>query len=257
MTVLILGGTGEARELATRLAAAGVDVLTSLAGRVSDPALPPGRVRIGGFGGADGLARFLLDHQIAAVIDATHPFAERISGSAVQAATAAGVPLVRLARPGWSEHPDAGSWTWVSDTEAARVAAQWARRPFLTTGRQSLADFLTWSDRPVLARVVDPPSFELPPAWTLIRSRGPYDVAAERRLMLDHQVDVLVTKDSGGHQTEAKLTAAGALGITVVVIARAAAPPGAGTDQVETAAEALEWLMDRDGYSADPLEIRP
>jgi precorrin-6A/cobalt-precorrin-6A reductase len=242
MTVLILGGTGEARELATRLVAAGEDVLTSLAGRVSDPALPAGQVRIGGFGGVEGLTTFLRDHQIVAMVDATHPFAEQISHNAVQAAAATGIPFLRLARPGWSRHPDAGHWTWVPDNAAARVAAEWARRPFLTTGRQSLADYLVWSDRPVLARVVDPPTFALPAAWTLIRSRGPYGVAAERRLMLDHQIDVLITKDSGGHRTEAKLTAAGALGITVVVVARPAKPIGAVTDQVETAAEAVSWL---------------
>jgi precorrin-6A/cobalt-precorrin-6A reductase len=255
MTILILGGTGEARELATLLTAAGEDVLTSLAGRVSRPAVPPGRVRVGGFGGAVGLASFVNDRQIAAVVDATHPFAERISEHAAQAAAAAGVPLLRLVRPGWSGHPDAGRWTWVSDSATARAAAEWARHPFLTTGRQSLADFLAWADRPVLARVVDPPPFDLPPGWTLIRSRGPYEVAAERRLMLDHRVDVVITKDSGGRQTEAKLTAAGALGIVVVVIARPD-PPGMIADQVETPAEAVSWLQTVNHQASDASQAR-
>ncbi len=132
-------------------------MLTSLAGRVRDPALPPGRVRIGGFGGVDGLAAFLRADGVTAVVDATHPFAARISANAVAAAEQTGVPLLRLERPGWADHPNAGAWTWVADAEAARAAADAYERPFLTTGRQSLATFLPWADRAVLARVVDPP----------------------------------------------------------------------------------------------------
>jgi len=239
VTILILGGTAEARQLAQALIGAGYDVLTSLAGRVSAPALPVGRVRIGGFGGVIGLADFLQHHQIDAIIDATHPFAAQISANAEQAVALTGRPLLRLQRPGWIEHPRAESWTWVPDTPAAREAADSAARPFLTIGRQSLEHFLPWAKRSVVARVVDPPSFIPPPAWTVIQSRGPYEYAAERQLMIDFAVDALLTKDSGGDHTAAKLHAAADLGIPVVIIAR---PPAGSATPVATVAAVLPWL---------------
>ncbi|GAB2593764.1 cobalt-precorrin-6A reductase [Microlunatus antarcticus] len=238
MTVLLLGGTGEARALAGLLVDAGVDVLSSLAGRVSRPALPVGRVRVGGFGGVDGLAAFLVEHHVAAMVDATHPFAATISANAARACAATGTPLLRLARPGWSEHPDADRWTWVDTvTDALGVPGE---RPVLTTGRQSLAAFLPWADRAVLARVVDPPELDLPPAWRLLRSRGPYDLAGERALLQDHRADLLVTKDSGGTQTVAKLDAARALGVPVVVVRR---PPAQDTEAVADVASARRWAL--------------
>jgi precorrin-6A/cobalt-precorrin-6A reductase len=239
MTIVILGGTAEARQLAADLVADGVDVVSSLAGRVRSPSLPPGRVRIGGFGGVDGLAEYLLKQQrAAALVDATHPFAAMISHNAVQAANRTGTPLVRLERPGWSEHPRARSWIWVSDVAAARVAAESARRPFLTTGRQSLAEFDSWADRDVLVRLVDPPTRPLPQRWTLIRSRGPYSYANERQILTEHASDVLLTKDSGGAHTVAKLDAAADLGIPVVIIAR---PEHPRLPLLKTVAEAVAW----------------
>ena len=246
MTVLVLGGTGEARQLAAALDADGVRVVSSLAGRVSRPALPAGGVRIGGFGGPEGLAAYLRDAHVDLVVDATHPFAARISASAAIAATLTGIPLVRLQRPGWRAHPDADSWTWVPDAAGARVAADGARRPFLTTGRQSLPDFLTWADRAVLARVVDPPEHPLPQRWTLLLARGPYELDAERALMAEHGVDCLLTKDSGGALTAAKLDAAAALGVPVVVIERPAPPPG--VPLVTSVAETLRVV--REGASS-------
>jgi len=235
-TVLVLGGTGEARRLAAALDADGTRVISSLAGRVSRPALPVGEVRVGGFGGPEGLAAFLRTTDVGIVVDATHPFAARISANAATACTTTGVPLVRLQRPGWREHPDADRWTWVPDPAAAREAAAGARRPFLTTGRQSLPDFLPWADRAVLARVVDPPETPLPPAWTLLLARGPYEREAEQEVMAGHGVDCLLTKDSGGDLTAAKLDAAAALGVPVVVLERPAPP--AGVPLVTTVAEA-------------------
>lgn len=240
MTILILGGTAEARAFAQTLVDRGRPVISSLAGRVSAPALPAGAVRIGGFGGPSGLQEFIVLQRISAVVDATHPFAARMSQHALIATTAVGCPLVRLDRPGWRGHQLAGQWTWVADTDEARAAAALAERPFLTTGRQSLANFLRWEDREVLVRVVDPPSFELPRRWQLIRSRGPYTYPAERQLMVDHATDVLVTKDSGGGHTSAKLDAATSLGIPIVIISRPAQL--AGVASVATVAEALRWL---------------
>lgn len=247
MTVLVLGGTGEGRQLAAALHADGVRVVSSLAGRVSRPALPEGELRTGGFGGAEGLAAYLRDACVDLVVDATHPFAARISASAAAAAALTGIPLVRLQRPGWREHPDADRWTWVPDAAAARAAADGARRPFLTTGRQSLPDFLPWADRAVLARVVDPPELPLPERWTLLLARGPYERAAEQALMAGHGVDCLLTKDSGGDLTAAKLDAAGALGVPVVVIERPPPPPG--VPMVATVAETLRVVRTSGGQS--------
>jgi precorrin-6A/cobalt-precorrin-6A reductase len=254
MTILILGGTSEARELAAALADAGLDVISSLAGRVNKPALPAGRVRVGNFGGVDGLVDYLRAGKITAVVDATHPFAGRISANAAAAAALAGVPLLRLERPGWRDHPQAGSWMWVADATAARVAADTGRRPFLTTGRQSLETFLPWADRRSIVRVVDPPGFTLPATWTVITSRGPYSYADERRLIIHHAVDVLITKDSGGDLTRAKLDAAADLGVPVVIINRPAPIPGLVTvDQVTAAAK---WVGLQGSHRASPRRIR-
>lgn len=238
MAILILGGTAEARQLAAALVAARVEVISSLAGRVNAPRLPPGRVRIGGFGGAEGLADYLHRQHASALVDATHPFATTISHNAHQAATLTGTPLVRLERPGWREHPRSGSWIWVADAAAAREAADASLRPFLTTGRQSLPDFLPWADRDVLVRLVDPPTEPLPQRWTLIMSRGPYGYPGERRIFSEQAIDALITKDSGGAATVAKLDAAGDSGIPVVIIARPERTPVA---QLGTVSEAIAW----------------
>ena len=240
MTVLLLGGTAEARALAGPLVADGVDVLSSLAGRVSRPALPVGRVRVGGFGGIEGLAVFLVEHHVTAVVDATHPFAATISANAAAACAATGTPLLRLARPGWADHPDSDRWTWVDSTVEA-LAVEGAR-PVLTTGRQSLATFLPWADRAVLARVVDPPDLALPVLWRLVRSRGPYDLPSERDLLQSHRADLLVTKDSGGTHTAAKLDAARELDVAVVVVRRPAVPPE--VDTVTDVGAAARWVLE-------------
>jgi precorrin-6A/cobalt-precorrin-6A reductase len=238
VTILILGGTAEARQLAAALVANGVDVISSLAGRVRAPSLPPGRVRVGGFGGVHGLADYLRHEHASAMVDATHPFATMISHNAQQAAALSKTPLVRLERPGWRQHPRSDSWTWVADVAAARAAAESALRPFLTTGRQSLPAFLTWADRNVLVRLVDPPTDPLPERWVLIMSRGPYSYAGERQILTGHAIDVLVTKDSGGAHTVAKLDAASDLSIPVVILAR---PKRALVTQLETVSEAVAW----------------
>lgn len=225
--ILILGGTGEARSLAAELVDRGQQVVTSLAGRVSDPVLPVGEVRSGGFGGVRGLLDYLVGQRVSVVVDATHPFATGITGNAVVACPMAGVRLLRLARPGWEQHPLADTFCWVGGMDHARDAAErFGTRPFLTTGRQSLEVFSGWDDRYVLARVVDPPEWVVPRTWEVLRSRGPYGYAAERALMADRRVDVVVTKDSGGALTEAKLRAAHDLAVPVVVVRRPKAPDG-------------------------------
>ena len=239
--VLVLGGTGEARQLAAALVDDGVDVLSSLAGRTAAPVLPDGPVRVGGFGGAEGLADWLAEHRPGAVVDATHPFAAQITASAARAAARQGTPLLRLQRPGWT--PVAGdTWQFVDSLAAAAEAVAGHRSVFVTTGRQGVGAFAGLPGR-VLVRSVDPPDEPLPAGTTLLLDRGPFSVADELTLMREHEVDVVVTKDSGGHLTEAKLTAARELGIPVVLVRRPALPDGVET--VASVEETLAWLERR------------
>ncbi|GAB3160219.1 cobalt-precorrin-6A reductase [Amycolatopsis stemonae] len=238
--ILVLGGTGEARELAEALTMREVRVVSSLAGRVARPRLPAGEVRVGGFGGSDGLATWLRENGVKAVVDATHPFAERIGANAAKAAELTGIPLLRLARPGW-EPGEKDVWHWADHLEdAAKKLPGLGSRVFLTSGRQGLPAFAHLEDLWFLIRCVDPPEPPLPRHHELILDRGPYDLAAERELL--ERVDVLVTKDSGGTLTSAKLTAARELGKPVLLIRR---PPRPETETAETVPEAVEWVLNR------------
>lgn len=239
--VLILGGTAEARSLAKALVAEDVPVISSLAGRVQNPRLPVGETRIGGFGGVDGLANWLRLNEIRAVVDATHPFAARITANAAHACECAAVPLLRLARPAWSPGPG-DHWTPVRDIGAAAdaVAAR-GGRVFLTTGRQDVGAFAGIDDAWFLIRVVDPPDGPLPPRHALLRSRGPYGLDDERELLATHDISLLVTKNSGGELTRAKLTAAAEAGIGVVMVARPAEPDGLAT--ADSVADAAAWVI--------------
>jgi precorrin-6A/cobalt-precorrin-6A reductase len=239
--VLILGGTGEARRLATALVAEGVDVLSSLAGRVADPVVPPGEVRIGGFGGAAGLTAWLQAHPVQSLVDATHPFAATMTASAAAAAEATGIPLLRLQRPGWSPQPG-DDWRWVDTPTEAALAVAGFGSVFLTTGRRGLGAFAGLTGR-CLVRSVDPPDPPLPERTTVVLARGPFAVSDELALMRQHAVDVVVTKDSGGGMTAAKLAAARRLGVPVVLIRRPPLPPGVPT--VATVEETVAWVRAR------------
>ncbi len=248
MSILILGGTGEARTLAAALDRRGIPATSSLAGRVSRPRLPAGQVRQGGFGGVDGLAAYLVENGVAAVIDATHPFAATISANAVAACARTGVPLLRYARPGWSGLPGADGWTWVADhQEAARAAAAPGERVFLSTGRQPLSHFTgPLAGHAVLVRVVDPVEEPLPAGWQVIERRGPYLLADERELLRSFRTTTLVTKDSGGDYTRPKLDAAAELGVRIVIVRRPE-PASVGTasepESVATLDEAVQWAV--------------
>ncbi|MEV6595591.1 cobalt-precorrin-6A reductase [Actinoplanes sp. NPDC051346] len=234
--LLVLGGTTEGRALAAR-----VPVISSLAGRTSRPLLPPGEVRIGGFGGVDGLVRYLRAERIDAVVDATHPFAATMSGHAAAATSQAGVPLLVLRRPGWTSQPG-DVWHRVPDLPAAAaLVPALGERVFLTTGRQSIAAFAALDECWFLSRSVEQPTDPMPRRLEVLLDRGPFTVDAEIALLRQHRIDVLVTKDSGG--TTAKLDAARARGLPVVMVNRPPLPAGVPT--AATVDEAVSWLAQR------------
>ncbi len=197
-------------------------------------------MRVGGFGGVDGLVNWLAANDVAAVVDATHPFAATMSTHAAVAAAARGIPLLRLLRPAWTQRAG-DSWTRVPDLEgAARVLPALGARVFLTIGRQGVGAFADLDRQWFLIRSIEPPDPPLPSHHELLLARGPFSVDAELLVMSRHRVDVLVTKDSGGEATEAKIVAARIAGVPVLVVDRPAPPPG--VTAVASTAEAMRWL---------------
>ncbi|MFJ9645803.1 cobalt-precorrin-6A reductase [Streptomyces sp. NPDC101206] len=247
--VLILGGTTEARRLAEALTAEPAPppgpfrVTTSLAGRVSAPVLPPGGIRIGGFGGPEGLAAWISAHRVTHLVDATHPFAERMSFNAARAAALSEVPLLALRRPGWTPAPG-DDWTFAADLDeaAALLPGLGAGRVFLTTGRTGLHTFAHLAEPRFLVRSVDPPAGPVPPRLEVLLARGPFTLDDERELLSRHRIDLLVTKDSGGSATAPKLTAAREAGIPVLVVRRPPIPEG--VPEAGTATAAAAWLYE-------------
>jgi precorrin-6A/cobalt-precorrin-6A reductase len=242
--LLVLGGTTEGYELPRVLYEIGrYRIITSLAGRTREPRLPVGEVRIGGFGGATGLAEFLRERQISAVIDATHPFAAAIGWNAAVACQQTSVPLLRVERPAWRPVPgdqwhEIGEWT-----EAARIVAAKAGRVLLAIGRQELDPFAPLDHVWFLIRSVEAPC-PMPPFYQaeLLLARGPFDLAGERALLAGRRIDTVVCKNSGGTATDAKLIAARELGIRVVMQRR---PPRPEVPAVTSVADALNWLAAR------------
>ncbi|SIT02237.1 precorrin-6A reductase [Insolitispirillum peregrinum] len=238
--ILILGGITEAYALASALVdCPGVRVISSLAGRTGTPRLPAGEVRIGGFGGPEGLAGYLAAQKIAAVVDCTHPFASRMGWNAAAGCAVAGVPLLRLERPAWRRQ-DGDLWDEVDDwQQAVAVVANHSRRVLLAVGRQELAPFATLERPWFLIRSVEPPDPMPPfPQAEILLARGPFTLADEHALLTGQRIDTIVCKNSGG-PTDAKLTAARALGIRVVIRNRPRRPE---TATAATVTEALYWL---------------
>jgi len=243
--LLILGGTGEAVDLAAAAVvrfADGLEVITSRAGVTRDPAPVAGTERRGGFGGIDGMADYLREERIDLVIDATHPFAATMSEHAHAACLRAEVPRLQLLRPAWKPHPG-DKWVEVPDTAAARALPRMARRVFLTTGRNGLDAFAAAEGLWFLVRLIEAPAEPLAlPAHEIVTGRPPFALADERALIERHHIDCLVSKNSGGEAGEAKLVAAREAGLRMVLIERPPPEPG---DRVATVAEAVDWLSRR------------
>jgi precorrin-6A/cobalt-precorrin-6A reductase len=240
--ILILGGTSEAITLATTLAQSpALEVTTSLAGRTRTPAVL-GKVRIGSFGGASGLAEYLQHHQVQALIDATHPFAAQMSWNAAAAAAATGIPHLMLVRPAW-EKVRGDHWIEVQNhAAAAALLPQLAHRAFLTIGRQELSAYAALKDLWVLMRMIEPPLEETSmPQGLLLMDRGPFTLENEQSLLLEHRIEAVVSKNSGGTSTYAKIAAARALSLPIVMVQRPQMPQ---TKQVNSVAETICWLSE-------------
>ncbi|MDX1574933.1 MAG: cobalt-precorrin-6A reductase [Kiloniellales bacterium] len=240
--LLILGGTGEAAALAERLAGElRLTVVTSLAGRTKEPAKLAGAVRVGGFGGPDGLAAYLEGESVELLIDATHPFAARMAANAARACAETGVPRVKLLRPAWRA-VEGDTWIEVPDVKAAaKAVGQNGRRVFLTVGRQDLAAFAGLDGVWFLVRSIEPAPCPLANC-EVTQGRGPFIEADEIALLKERRIDLLVSKNSGGPATYAKIAAARGLGLPVVMIARPPAPPG---DTAESVEEVVAWVTAR------------
>ena len=212
---LILGGTKEARMLASRLLRTGLDVTSSFAGVTENPILPEGKIRVGGFGGVEGMREYLLAEQIDVLVDAAHPFAAVISAHAAEASP----DVLRLERPAWVPLLQ-DRWIDVQNNETALEALPSGSRVMLTIGRKEVAVFTSRSDLTGVARMIEPPAAALSENWQLVLERPPFTMADELALMKQLEITHLVTKNAGGRETAAKLGAARSLGISVVMIAR-------------------------------------
>lgn len=242
--LLLLGGTGEAADLARDVAVMpGLTVITSLAGRTQHPQKLPGEVRVGGFGGAAGLARYLEDQAIDLLVDATHPFAATMAANAAAACAETGLPRLKLLRPPWRRQDD-DHWIEVEDAEqAADSLSGLARRVFLSSGRQDIAAFTACKDIWFLVRLIDRPAEPLPlNQHELILARGPFHLDSESALLSAHGIEAVVSKNSGGQATYSKIAAARLGGLPVVMIERPPTPPG---ETVETVEAALGWIAKR------------
>jgi precorrin-6A/cobalt-precorrin-6A reductase len=240
MRVLILGGTTEASDIARGLAAAGVTAVFSYAGRTASPVAQPLPTRIGGFGGVDGLAEYVRHERITHVIDATHPFAAQISCNAVSACAQTGTPLIAYAREPWVAEP-ADQWRPVRTTEEAVAALpESPARIFLAIGRQHLLPFAVQPQHFYLLRLVDAPTTNLPlPNAEIVLARGPFTAAGDLALLRYHRISHVVARNAGGEGAKAKLEAARALGLPVIMIDRPIPPERRMAQSVE---EIMRWL---------------
>jgi precorrin-6A/cobalt-precorrin-6A reductase len=246
--VLVLAGSTEAAELCERLAPVPhLDVLASFAGRVRDLRTLPCAVRVGGFGGTDGLVEELRSSRCVALVDATHPFAAQMNAHAVDAADRVGVPRIRVLRPPWLA-VSGDTWIEVDDMAGAatEVAALGVAVAFLAIGRQELAPFASVQGTRFVLRSIDAPGPLPMRDVEVVLERGPFTVEGERALLHHHGIGAVVARNSGGTAGAAKLAAARALGLPVILVRRPAPPPG----PIVTTVEAAErWVLNRRGHA--------
>jgi len=240
--VLVLCGTGDAIELVAKLSKIPhIETIASLAGRTSQPASLIGKVRTGGFGGVDGLATYLQTQQIDYLIDATHPFAIQMSDHAAAATKAVGIPSVMLVRPAWKK-VTGDRWIEVESVEAAVQAIPvTAKRIFLTVGRQQLEPFTTLKEPWYLIRSIESSDVVIPNS-KIVLDRGPFNLEQERQLLSEYRIDLIVSKNSGGAATYAKVVAARELDIPIVMVQRPVMP---NVEQVESVDRSIGWLQDQ------------
>lgn len=244
LRVLILGGTSEATDLAAKVAnMTGIEAIASLAGRTRESLATLGNVRIGGFGGVTGLVEYLQNQKINVLIDATHPFANQISGNAATAAKQVGISRLLINRPAW-EKQEGDNWIEVENIrDAAAVVENQAQRVFLTIGRQEISAFSHLQKIWFLMRMIDPPDDNIivPPGLVLC-DRGPFSLANEREILTHHQIDTIVSKNSGGNATYPKIIAARERGIKIIMVKRPPVPAG---EQVADVDSAVKWLLQK------------
>ncbi len=249
MRVLILGGTADANRLVAEIARdSRIDAVLSYAGRTESPTPPPIAWRVGGFGGVDGLVDYLRAEKIARVVDATHPFAAQMSANAITACALVNVPLLVLERAPW-QRTSGDRWIEADNIVAAAEALGVARRRvFLGIGRQYLDVFAAHLQHHYLVRLVDPPRAPLPLREAdVIVARGPFDLAGDRAMLMEHRIDIVVARNAGGDAAYAKIEAARALGLPIVMVRRPFIPA---REKVEGIADVLRWL----GHDLAPTE---
>lgn len=245
--LLLLGGTGEALALAEHLQPiAEIETISSLAGRTKQPVLPGGAVRVGGFGGIGGLIEYLTTNRISMMVNATHPYAAGMSLNALRAHQVTGLPLLRFIRPEWVRDP-LDVWIKTPHVAAAADVCRWyGKRILLTIGSQEVAPFARVETARFFLRMVDPPETPIPiKDYQLIEARGPFNLIGERRLMLENGIDLIVSKNSGGEATYAKILAARELSIPVVMIDRPEIARRTGSHTAHGLDEALDWIKVR------------
>lgn len=242
INILIFGGTGEARELAARLVALGHDVTSSLAGRTQEPIEPEGAVRIGGFGDMPRLCTYLRDESFDTIVDATHPFAEKMPGTIVAACQTLDLPLIRLCRPQWTK-PEGANWVDIANVNEVRNHIPDDAILLVTTGHKALGELALPSSCTRIIRLIEQPDYIATDKDRIILDRPPYSIDGELALMREYGVTHLLSKNSGGDQTRAKIDAAAQLGIPTFMVRRPVLPPAA--NEVSTIDAALAIIQER------------
>lgn len=245
MKILIFGGTGEARELANQLVGLGYNVTSSLAGRTHNPLLPKGEIRYGGFGDVQNLMQFLGTQKFDWLIDATHPYAALMSHKLSSVAQDKQISFLRVMRPVWTA-PDGAEWHEVDDVAKAFSVLPSAARPFVSLGHKDMHKITHWPTMGCVVRLIEPPTIALSTTVDLVLSRPPYDVDGEIALMRSHNITHLITKNSGGAQTRAKIDAAATLGLPIIALKRPTLPIAPETPNVESAIERIQASVPED-----------